>query len=79
VPFGLIECRASETTLRRRFAERQIRPDPFSDATWEIHVAQRREHHSFADVPAGNRFVLETDAGEEAVAESIDRILEELR
>ena len=62
VPVLFVECRASLGEVERRLRERERRGNTASDATWAIAQRQEYDFPSFDDIPAAQRWVVDTES-----------------
>jgi len=59
-PILFIECRAGDTEIRRRLAERQKQGHNPSDATVEVYLRQLKDFVALSEIPASSHLIADT-------------------
>jgi aminoglycoside phosphotransferase family enzyme/predicted kinase len=72
VPHLAVECRASDTEVRRRLASRAAEGATESDADWNVYLQQKAHYEHLGRDEHSHRVVLDTDAADGLATEEVE-------
>ena len=74
-PLCVIECRASDETTEKRFAQRVAEGKDLSDGRWEVYVRQKAAYEPAEEFAEADRLVMDTERPVDVLATSCERFL----